>query len=226
AFGPQAVKKARVLPFPSLLAFDPLPSNPESTRASFNLPEKFALVANQFWAHKNHKVVVNAAAQLRDRGILVPIVMTGLPVHHRDPANTNLSFLLQAVASAGLNQQVTILGQVPYVDLVNLMRTATVIIQPSRFEGWSTIVQDSKALGRPVICSDIAVHREQAPAALGFFPCDQPEALAQSIARHWPALKPGPAVAAEELALKTEREFARAHAEALMKLCAEACNTR
>jgi glycosyltransferase involved in cell wall biosynthesis len=223
SFAPQGEKKVRVLSFPSLLAFEPLAENPESSRIKFNLPESFALVANQFWAHKNHKAVVSAAAQLRDRGITVPIVMTGLPVDHRDRANRNFSSLLQAIASAGLNSQITILGQVPYADLINLMRTAAVIIQPSRFEGWSTIVQDAKALGRPVICSDIAVHREQAPGALGFFPCDQPEVLAGVLAEHWGELEPGPNTHLETPALATEREFAQRQAETLLKLCEEAC---
>ncbi len=223
SFAPQAEKKARVLSFPSLLAFESLSENPESSRIKFSLPEKFALVANQFWAHKNHQAVVSAAAQLRDRGIAVPVVMTGLPADHRDAANSNFSSLLQSIASAGLNSQITILGQVPYADLVSLMRTATVIIQPSRFEGWSTIVQDAKALGRPLICSDIAVHREQAPEALGFFPCDAPEVLANLLAGHWESLAPGPNRSAETAALMAEREFARRHGESLLKLCEGAC---
>jgi glycosyltransferase involved in cell wall biosynthesis len=219
---PQGEKKARVLSFPSLLAFDPLSENPESSRTKFNLPEKFALVANQFWAHKNHMAVVNAVAQLRDRGITVPVVMTGLPVDHRDRSNSNFSFLLQAIASAGLNDQIRILGQVPYADLVNLMRTAAVIIQPSRFEGWSTIVQDAKALGRPLVCSDIAVHREQAPDALGFFPCDGPELLCGMVVEHWGKLQAGPNKDLETAALAVELEFARRQAATLLNLCEEA----
>jgi glycosyltransferase involved in cell wall biosynthesis len=223
AFAPQAAQKARVLSFPSLLAFESLSENPEASRTRFNLPNKFALVANQFWAHKNHKTVVRAAAQLRDRGMTVPIVMTGLPVDHRDRSNSNFSSLLQAIASAGLSSQITILGQVPYDELTNLMRTATVVIQPSRFEGWSTIVQDAKALGRPVICSDIDVHREQDPHALGFFPCDEPEALVGVLAAHWSELAPGPNKDLEASALASEREFGRQHGVSLLKLCAEAC---
>src|SRR5712692_1365478 len=223
SFAPQGGQKARVLSFPSLLALEAQSENPESSRTKFNLPEKFALVANQFWAHKNHQAVVSAAAQLRDHGTAVPIVMTGLPVDHRDRSNSNLSSLLQAIASAGLNGQITILGQVSYADLVNLMRTAALVIQPSRFEGWSTIVQDAKALGRPLICSDLAVHREQVPAALGFFPCDQPDRLADLLAEHWGKLVPGPNKNLETSALLAEREFARRYAESLLKLCAEAC---
>jgi glycosyltransferase involved in cell wall biosynthesis len=222
AFSPESAHKARIVSFPSVWAFETLTSNPEVSVARFHLPEKFALVTNQFWAHKNHRVVVDALARLKTGGLQVPVVMTGLPVDQRDPANANLSSLLQAIASAGLNEQITILGQVPFSDLINLVRTATVIIQPSRFEGWSTVVQDAKAIGRPLLCSDIPVHREQAPMALGFFPCDSPEVLADLLASHWESLRPGPNLSGEAESLLREREFADRHGEILMAVCEEA----
>ena len=115
-----------------------------------------------------------------------------------------------------------ILGLVTASDLLSLMRTAAVVIQPSRFEGWSTTVQDAKALGRPLLCSDIPVHREQAPEALGFFPCDRPDILGDLLVSHWPALEPGPCSASEERALSKERDFAREHGRRLLKICQEA----
>lgn len=226
AVAPNQIGKARVVPFPSLLVFEPLPRDPISTRNNFNLRHKFALVANQFWAHKNHLAVVAALDRLKRRGIEIPVVMTGLPADYRDPTNSNLSSLLQAIAAAGLNGQITILGQVPFSDLISLMRVAAVIIQPSRFEGWSTVVQDSKALGRPLICSDIAVHREQAPKALGFFPCNDPEGLADLLASHWESLAAGPEPDVEAESLAREHEFARRHGEMLLRVCEEAMGTR
>ena len=107
-------------------------------------------------------------------------------------------------------------------DLASLMRTAAVVIQPSRFEGWSSVVQDCKALGRPLLCSDIPVHREQAKDALGFFPCDSATLLAEILAENWPALEPGPDPVVEARALTAEREFARAHGQRLLSLCREA----
>ncbi|HEV2835492.1 MAG TPA: glycosyltransferase family 1 protein [Pyrinomonadaceae bacterium] len=220
-FVPEHADKGRVVPFPSLLAFEDLSEDPVTTRNKFNLPEKFALVANQFWAHKNHALVVEALAKLQTTGVRLPVVMTGLPSDHRDPANKNFSTLLQSIASAGLNDQITILGLVPYGDLVNLMRTAALIIQPSRFEGWSTVVQDAVALGRPLLCSNIAVHREQVPGALGFFPTDRADVLAELLEAHWNDLQPGPDYALEQQSLAAEREFSMRHGQSLLKLCAE-----
>jgi len=220
-FVPQYAGKSRVVPFPSLLAFEELDEDPTATRKKFNLPEKFAIVANQFWAHKNHRLVVEALALLKRKGADLPVVMTGLPSDHRDPANKNFSVLLQAIAAAGLNSQITILGLVPYIDLVNLMRTAVLIIQPSRFEGWSTVVQDAVALGRPLLCSDINVHREQVPKALDFFPTDRADVLAEMLAAHWNSLTPGPNYALEQQSLKSEREFSVRHGQTLLDLCVE-----
>jgi len=221
SFVPAHAHKGRAIPFPSLLVFDTLAGDPVATRTKFNLPEKFALVANQFWAHKNHALVVRALELLRTKDINIPVVMTGLPADHRDPSNKNFSSLLQAIASAGLHQQITILGLVPYADLVNLMRTATLIIQPSRFEGWSTVVQDAVALGRPLLCSDIAVHREQTPNALGFFSTDDAESLADLLAAHWQDLTPGPDLEIENRSLASERNTAARHGQSLLKLCEE-----
>lgn len=218
-FAPEYAGKGRVMPFPSLLAFEELTGDPVTTRTKFNLPEKFALVANQFWAHKNHALVVEALAKLK--GLNVPVVMTGLPSDHRDPANKNFSALLQTIATAGLNNQITILGLVPFADLINLMRTAALIIQPSRFEGWSTVIQDAVALGRPLLCSDIAVHREQVPRALGFFPTDRADVLAELLAAHWNDLEPGPNYALEQQSLAAERDFSKRHGQSLLKLCIE-----
>lgn len=223
-FAPEYAYKARLAPFPSSLAFNLPSGDVHASRRKFNLPEKFALVTNQFWQHKNHLVVVRALGQLRRRGIRIPVVMTGLTVDHREPDNQTFSRLLQLIATEGLCGQVIILGLIPFPDLVNLMRAATLVIQPSRFEGWSTVVQDVKALGRPLLCSDIPVHREQAPEALGFFPCDSDGTLADLVASCWESLEPGPNLVVERRALAAEREFAQRHGISLLRICQEACS--
>lgn len=223
AFAPAHAAKARVVPFPSLFAFsEPPPHDPREVLARFHLPEKIALVANQFWQHKNHAVVVEAIAQLAARGLRLPVVMTGQPSDFRDAQNKTLSRLLQSISAHGLAGQIVILGQVEFADLVALMRAAAVIIQPSRSEGWSTVVQDAKALGRPLLCSGIAVHRAQAPEALGFFEWDRPAELADLLAAHWEKLPVGPCGAREQAALENERRFAADHGAKLLQVCREA----
>ena len=225
-YAPECDHLVRILRFPSVFAFEPPTAGGPSAIDKYGIPERFALVANQFWRHKNHIVVVRAAAELARDGIDVPIVMTGMPADFRDPQNRTLSALLQEIAMAGLPGRVVILGQVDRADLIGLMRAATVVIQPSKFEGWSTVVQDANALGRPLICSDLPVHREQAPDAIGFFHPDDPGELARIILRSWSQLPTGPDEEAEELALRKERMFANEQAGHLRNLCITTAATR
>jgi glycosyltransferase involved in cell wall biosynthesis len=224
AFVPVAAKLAEVIPFPSAQAFTPFSQDhdPGEVLRHYHLPAKFILVANQYWAHKNHRAVLEALAIAASQGLRVPAVLTGLPSDYRDPANTPTSKLLQGIAELGLAGQAVPLGQVPFAHLVQLMRCAALVVQPSRFEGWSTVVQDIKALGRPLICSDISVHREQAPGALGFFSCDDPASLAALFREHWDRTPPGPDPELERRGLAAERVFARSHGLRAAELCHKA----
>ncbi len=184
-FFPSHAHKARVASFPSLFAYE-LPRGSESAPLlPYRLPEKFLLVVNQFWAHKNHKIVAEALGLLRVAGLKVPTVMAGLPADYRDKQNTALSETLQTLAGNGSWPDCLVLGKIESSKLLQLLKSATALVQPSRFEGWNTTVEDAKALGCPVILSDLAVHREQCPDALGFFGCDDARALADIIAKNW-----------------------------------------
>jgi len=64
-------------------------------------------------------------------------------------------------------------GFIDRLDQLILMKNAQAVIQPSLFEGWSTVVEDAKALNQTLIVSDIAVHKEQLEnKAYYFMPSD------------------------------------------------------
>lgn len=216
---PRLGSKGFAASFPSNLAFDTPGPHILGIAGKYNLPSKFALVVNQYWKHKNHLTVVRAVEILKQRGLSIPVAMTGMPADYRDPQNEVTSLLLQSIATAGLAGQVLPLGRVPWDDLLALMRSAALLIQPSLFEGWSTSIQDAKALGRPMVCSDIPVHREQAPGALGFFQPENPQALADLIRQSWGQLRPGPDANTESVGVHTELDRARAFGEVLLSEC-------
>jgi glycosyltransferase involved in cell wall biosynthesis len=114
--------------------------------------------------------------------------------------------LREYVAGEGLDSTVRFLGQVPRRDQVQIFRLAAAVVQPSLFEGWSTVVEDAKALGRPLILSDIPTHREQAGEIAAFFRAGSPEDLAKVVEDLWPRLAPGPDLASEQAArARTDR---------------------
>jgi glycosyltransferase involved in cell wall biosynthesis len=218
---PDFAAKARVASFPSLFAFEPPAHSAVEVCRKYHLPERFLLVINQFWRHKNHRIVPEALAILRSRGLQVPVVMVGLPADHRDRQNDALSETLQAAAQGNVWSQCLVLGKVPREDLVSFLQTATAVIQPSRFEGWNTTLQDAKAIGCPVLVSDLAVHREQCPKALGFFPPDNAGALADLIAASWPGLPTRPDPQREREALALEVTAAHVYGRRLLEICSE-----
>ena len=218
-FLPEFADKGHVFLFPSLFAYADVPDLDASAPASYGLPEKFLLVANQYWSHKNHAVMLEGLELLKTRGMTIPVVLTGLPLDYRDAQNGPTSSILQGIARRGLSGIVTPLGLVPRTDLVNLMRCSAAVLQPSRFEGWGLSVQEAVALGRPTICSDIPALRENAPDALGFFAPHDSRALADILERVWPSLAAGPDPALEKAALAKHRAFGKEQGEALLELC-------
>ena len=49
------------------------------------------------------------------------------------------------------------------------MQGSLAIVQPSLFEGWSTVVEDAKALNKLLIVSNIEVHKEQLQNSAAIF---------------------------------------------------------
>ncbi|MEP6502259.1 MAG: glycosyltransferase family 1 protein [Betaproteobacteria bacterium] len=165
-----------------VLHFRPVPFETRRLRpkaellAQYGLPDVYFHIPNQFWAHKNHAVVVDALAEARQRGVDVTIACTGNPVDNRRPEH--FESLMTRCREAGVEANFRVLGIVPYSDMQALMAHSRAVINPSRFEGWSTSVEEGKALGKWVLLSDIPVHREQAPDRAAFFSPDDPQALA------------------------------------------------
>jgi len=150
---------------------DELPSREELT-AKYSIDRPWFYIPNQFWAHKNHTVVVEALHLLKKHGDKFLVVATG---NIKDIRNKGyFPSLMKKVTSYGLQEDFRPLGVLPYSDVFALMFYSVAVINPSLFEGWSTSVEEAKSLGKVVILSDISVHQEQKPKRGYYFsPHDQ-----------------------------------------------------
>jgi glycosyltransferase involved in cell wall biosynthesis len=80
-----------------------------------------------------------------------------------------------------LDDNIIFLGFLPRMEQIALMKYAAAVIQPSLFEGWNTTIEDAKFLGKHIIASDIATHKEQlGPDGIYFDPEDA-SSLAEAI---------------------------------------------
>ncbi len=219
-FFPEAISTPRVWSFHSLLELPHLETSP-AISLPMDLPPKYLYLPNQFWVHKNHLVLFKALALLRDvHGMIIPVICTGSSADAR--AKNHYKVLLDMLHGNDLHGQVSLLGLLPRGQQLSIFRRCTAVVQPSLFEGWSTVVEDTRAIGRPIFLSDIAVHREQMPECPLFFDPSSPEQLARLIARHWSDLTPGPDAAAEGSAQASSEVMILASARRFITYCQEA----
>jgi glycosyltransferase involved in cell wall biosynthesis len=136
-------------------------------KTKYHITQPYFMVPNQFWVHKNHKIVLEAALELRKQGFNFKIIFTGKENDFRAPTYTNE--LKQFVLEHQLSDVVSFLGFIPREEQLCLMKNSIAIVQPSLFEGWSTVVEDAKALNKWILLSDITVHREQIKENVDFF---------------------------------------------------------
>jgi glycosyltransferase involved in cell wall biosynthesis len=179
SFAPWCTKPKHVLQFvsnPVLLADLP---NEDVIRSKYHITGPYFHVANQFWMNKNHRVLIDALAKLRDKGVQATIVCTGRTQDTRRP--DYFQELMNECRRAKVDSDFRVLGVVPYQDLQALMLFSRAVINPSFFEGWNTAVEEAKTMMKDLILSDIGVHREQADGRAAFFNPLDSDALAGCI---------------------------------------------
>lgn len=188
-FYPKSRGHTRVVRFAPAINVEAMRSRNAQAVAQYALPKRYFYLPNHFWAHKNHAVVLNALRILRKDGTLDevhPVVMSGPTMDSRDP--TLFKRTMDKAKAEGLGPWFRHLGLIDFDDVLTLNAGAVALINPSKFEGWASSIEEAKALGTPMVLSNIGVHREQQPSAR-FFDPDDPTELAQillSVSRNLP----------------------------------------
>jgi glycosyltransferase involved in cell wall biosynthesis len=131
----------------------------EVLKERYKLPQSYLFCPNQFWKHKNQQLVLEAIAKLKGQGHEIHVAFSGKTSDYRNP--DYFSGLQSFINDHGIGGDVSFLGFLPRDEQLQLMAHAHAIIQPSLFEGWSTVVEDAKAMNQQIIVSDLGVHREQ-----------------------------------------------------------------
>lgn len=178
-YGPPKAK-THILHFATV----PLPSwydDPAPVVAKYQIAAPYFIVCNQFWVHKDHRTLFRGVALLKQQGVRVNLVCTGPTQDPRQPEH--FDNLKAEIKSLGIDDQVKILGTIPRTDQIALMRASAAVLQPSQFEGWSTVIEDARALGKSVIASDFPVHLEQNVPGSSFFRMGDPEDFAAAVKR-------------------------------------------
>lgn len=216
AYG-EIARNLEVLPFASLNDSLWSGDDPRAIVRPLGVPERFLLFPSQAWPHKGHRTLAGALAKVPG----IRLVTTGF-----DPADPLLGARArEAFEAAGVADRVSMLGLLPRRGLASLVRCAVAIVQPSTFEGWSYLVEDAIAAGRPIVLSDLPVHREQRPEAsipVAWFEPESEDHLAEAMRTAWEVGRTGPDPAAESAGRAASEARGRACGEALVRILGNA----
>ena len=115
---------------------------------------------NQYWLHKNHRVVIEALNRIskKSRENII-IYSSGSNQDYRNPQN--FQNIIKLVSKYKLQKNYVYLGLIPFLDVMSLIYYSLAVINPSYFEGWSSSVEQAKAYNKKIILSQIDVHKEQ-----------------------------------------------------------------
>ncbi|MDP4201577.1 MAG: glycosyltransferase family 1 protein [Bacteroidota bacterium] len=147
-----------ILRFTSIVDNEPT-SCIEELKCKYNIDGQYFIVSNQFWPHKNHKIVFEALNLLKKNNVNCKIVFTGNMMDKKNPKY--IDGLKQMIVDFELQDLVCFVGLINREEQLCLMKNSLAVIQPSLFEGWSTVIEDAKALKCQIIASNLNVHKEQ-----------------------------------------------------------------
>ncbi|MCJ7737709.1 MAG: glycosyltransferase family 4 protein, partial [Anaerolineae bacterium] len=124
--------------------------NPDAVvhvRHKYDLPETFILTVGTIEPRKNLPRLLDAVAQLHDRGLEIPLVIAG-------KAGWRSETVLNRLKRLQAEHIVYRIGFVDDTDLPGLYRAATLFVYPSLYEGFGLPVLEAMASGVPVITSN------------------------------------------------------------------------
>ncbi len=160
-------------PTPSFALATPGNGNP-NVLAKYGIGKNFLFYPAQFWPHKNHAAVLEAARLLKEKGLVLPVVFTGAD-------KGNLGHIQSLIKRSDLQTQVRILGFVTREELVALYRSALALTNVTFFGPENLPPLEAFALGCPVIASRIAGACEQLGDAVLMVDPKDPETIAAAV---------------------------------------------
>jgi len=147
----------------------------------FGIANKYFMICNQFWQHKDHLTAWNALSVVLEKHPEIDLVCTGEQHDYRNPSY--YTDLMEQANKLGIGEKIKCLGLIKKIDQISLMKNAIAVIQPSLFEGGpgGGAIYDSISLGIPSIVSDIKVNLELEQEDVLFFKANDANSLAEKM---------------------------------------------
>jgi len=140
--------------------------------------KEFLLYPANFWAHKNHRMLITAFAIYRARHpeSNLRLVCTGALENEK-------KVLQEAVYRMGQKDWIILPGFVTEEEFTAIFASCLALVFPSLYEGFGMPVLEAMALENPVICSNVASLHEVAGDAAFYFDPRKPRQIVNAIER-------------------------------------------
>ena len=100
----------------------------------------------------------------------------------RDHRNRGYYIKLKSIMEdKQIQERIKVLGFIDRAEQLVVMEHAALLVQPSLFEGWGTVVEDAKVFGKTIVLSNIPVHQEQRDDRCYLFDAEDPDDLIDKI---------------------------------------------
>jgi len=152
----------------------------DRARKKYNLPSRFLFFPSTILDTKNHLRLLRAIRALKDRGVLVNLILSGTV------GDTHLfEQIKKQICNLGLLRIVRYIGFISEEEIIAMFRLATCLIMPTIGESFSIPIWEAFYLGCPVASSNAFDMPEQVKdAGLSFDPLSI-EDMADKIHEIW-----------------------------------------
>ena len=217
-FFPGNNNKVDIVPFSICRDESVLSINPNYLLEKFRIPSNFIYVPNQFWAHKNHSLLLRALTIAKKSCPDIFVVFSG---NTNDPrSGKHFDELLNFINQHQLTDSLMILGVISDEDVLQMFRLCKFIINPSLFEGWSTIAEEARLIGKKALLSNLKVHYEQNLKNCQYFDPYNEYILAELMVRNWQEITHGIDIESERKSLRENEYNVRRYADSF-RTCVE-----
>lgn len=164
----------QVLAIPTYLNLPPVEIRPVTKSKSIVFGAVGRLVAE-----KNFSVLIDCMAQLRDKKVQASLKIAGEGKLRNE--------LQEKINQLGLSKQIKLLGQ--KTAIASFYQGIDLLLVPSLQEGQGLVLQEAIHYGKPVICSDLLVFKEQLADTGCYCAGNAPEQWSRACSEHLPAKK-------------------------------------
>lgn len=120
--------------------------------------KNYILFPSQYWSHKNHYYLLDVAKKIKLLKLPFKFVFCGKIYNHGENIFEKIKIILK---KENLNRTVLLKGELTDSKLNKLQQKCKYFINPSFYEGWSTINEEARELGKIIFLSKINGHIEQ-----------------------------------------------------------------